>query len=63
MENIFNQWHYNVAKQYLGLHAGNVIRKPKTIKAIKKWTKDTGLSKTNLLRMARKRLAQVRRDI
>ena len=63
MTNIFNQWHYTVASKYLTLHAGCNVRKPKTIKAIKKWTKDTGLSKTNLTLMARKRLAQARKAI
>jgi len=62
MDNIFNQWHYTVASTYLTLNAGCNIRKPRTKKYIKKWTEDTGISKSRLLVMARKRLAQVRRD-
>tara|TARA_Y100001963_G_C6493212_1_gene314404 strand:+ start:223 stop:399 length:177 start_codon:yes stop_codon:yes gene_type:complete len=58
MENIFNKWHSKIARQYIQLHAGRT-----DAKAIKQWTKDTGLSKTNLLRLARKRLAQLRRNI
>ena len=57
MDNIFNQWHSKIARRYISLHAGRT-----NAEAIKTWTQDTGLSKTTLIQMARKRLAQVRKD-
>jgi len=59
MQNIFNQWHSRVARQYLQ-DTSKVNRSTTNLLSIK-WVKDTGLSTTKLRHMARARLAQLGR--
>jgi len=60
MDNIFDQWHSKIARQFMR-DSAKVNRSTTNLLTLR-WVGDTGLSTTTLRGMARKRLAQLGRN-